>query len=94
MQIMLNQNTGSSDEFKYVYGVKPFNAYITGVFDTATLTLESQSPNGTWTPVDIAVISEPIMISVSDVFPFKGRFTISGEGVSTSLTIDVVGTVL
>lgn len=93
MNVMMNQNTGTSEEFKYVYGTKPANVYASGVFDGATLTLQTLSPNGDWIDVSDSDIFEPSMVSMQ-AYPFKGRFLISNESANTSITVDLVGQVV
>lgn len=93
MNVMMNQNTGTSTEFKYVYGTKPANIYASGTFDGATLTLQTLSPSGDWVNVTGGVIEGPSMTTF-EACPFKARFLIGGETVSTSITVDLVGQVV
>lgn len=94
MQIFTAQTAdGTSEEFKYLYGYKPFNIFVTGDLGGGTLQLEALAPDGTtWVPVSESSITE-IGMNVATAHPFTGRLVLSG---STTPNIDVwvVGTII
>ena len=93
MNIMTDQNTGASEEFKYVYGTKLANVFITGTFDGATVVMQAKAPNGDWVDVKDGEIFEPTMASFTS-FPFTGRLNIINNTANTSISAEVVGQVL
>ena len=88
MIIADNITTGSSEDFKYVYGTKPLNLYVEGDFGDASVALEAKSPSGDYIPVSDGDIPSPGLY-VIESFPATYRVTITGEAVS--LSAHVVG---
>lgn len=93
MNVMMNQNAGTSEEFRYVYGTKSANIFVSGELDGATVFMEAESPSGDWIKVRGSEITEPIMV-VMECYPIKSRFKIENEGAATLVTIDLIGQVV